>query len=102
MTLRLYPPTMNTGGRPKWPERDTEMLDIINWVLIAASIPVIVVLVNVVRRRARELDARIDQYHEQQEAAKQKGPVDPYADLAALYGAQKPQAKSDDPEDPKT
>lgn len=62
------------------------MLEIIKWIIVAASVPLIIFLVRLVRRRARQLNTRIEQYHAEQEAAKNRcGPVDPYADLAALF-----------------
>lgn len=63
------------------------MLEIIKWIIVAASVPLIIFLVRLVRRRARQLNTRIEQYHAEQEAAKnRRGPaVDPYADLAALF-----------------
>jgi hypothetical protein len=37
-------------------------------------------------RRAKELSARIDEYHAEQDAKKQApGPINPYADLASIY-----------------
>jgi hypothetical protein len=37
-------------------------------------------------RKARRLDARIQEFkREQEELAKQRGPANPYADLAELY-----------------
>ncbi len=65
--------------------REGVVPSIIDWIIIVLSIPLIAFLVKLVRRRARELDARIERYHEEQEAAKQKGPVDPYAEYAALF-----------------
>lgn len=63
-----------------------ELTDILSIVFILVSIPLIVVLARRAKRRAIELDKRIDEYHSEQEAAKdQPGPRDPYADLAALF-----------------
>lgn len=63
------------------------MSEILQWVLIGLSVPLIVVIVLHTIRRARELDARIDEFHAEQEAAKnQPGPVDPYAGMAELFG----------------
>jgi hypothetical protein len=63
-------------------------LEIINWIIAAISVPIIIFLVQLVRRRARQLNARIEEYHAEQEAAKSKpSHVNPYADLAALFNA---------------
>jgi hypothetical protein len=61
-------------------------MEILNWVLIALSVPLIVAMVLYTVRRARELDRRIDEYHEEQEAAaNQPGPINPYEGMAGLY-----------------
>lgn len=65
------------------------MIDILRWILIILSVPLLVLLVLHTVRRARELADRIDEYHEEQEAAKsQPGPVNPYADMAQAFGAE--------------
>lgn len=64
------------------------MWDILNWILIAASVPLIAWLIIRATRRSKELSQRIEQYHEEQEAAKQQPDgLDPYRDFAALFGA---------------
>jgi len=70
-------------------------MEILHWVLIGVSIPLLVVLVIRTRKRARALDERIEEYKEEQEAAKSKpGPVNPYDDLAALmYADRQPTRK---------
>jgi len=61
--------------------------EILQWVLIAVSIPLFVAMVVYTVRRARELDRRIEEYHEEQEAAKnQPGPINPYGQMAELFG----------------
>ena len=63
---------------------DTEIL---RWVLVGLAIPLIVVFVRYTIRRARALDERIDEYHEEQEAQKQQpGPIDPYGGMGELFG----------------
>lgn len=56
-------------------------------VLVLLSIPFLVLAVRVTLARSRELNKRIDDYHAEQEAArKQPGPVNPYQDMAQLFG----------------
>jgi len=63
--------------------------DILKWVLIGLSIPLFVAMVIYTVRRARELDRRIEEYHEEQEAAKdQPGPINPYEQMAGLFGGE--------------
>ena len=63
-------------------------MEILQWVLIGVAIPLLVVLVIRTRKRVRALDGRIQEYKEEQEAAKSKpGPVNPYDDLAELVRA---------------
>jgi hypothetical protein len=63
-------------------------MHILHWLLIGIAIPLIVVLVIRTRSRARALDERIQQYKEEQEAAKSKpGSVNPYEDLANIVRA---------------
>lgn len=63
-------------------------MEVLQWVLIIVSIPLIVVMVIQTRKRARALDERIEEYKEEQESAKSKpGSVNPYDDLAALMHA---------------
>jgi hypothetical protein len=58
---------------------------ILQWVLIVLSVPLIVLMVIQTRKRARALDERIEEYKEEQEAAKsQPGPINPYDDLSKL------------------
>lgn len=60
-------------------------MDILQWAMIALSVPVIVMMVIQTRKRAKALDERIEEYWEEQEAAKSKpGPVNPYEDLANI------------------
>jgi hypothetical protein len=67
--------------------------EILQWVLIGLSIPLFVAMVIYTVRRGRELDRRIEEYHEEQEAAKnQPGPVNPYGQMAGLFGGQGPGA----------
>lgn len=67
------------------------MTDIIQWLLIAVSIPLIVAMVLQTIKRARVLSERIDEYHESQEAqSQQPGPIDPYANIAEIF-APKPE-----------
>lgn len=61
-------------------------MEILRWVLIILSIPLIVMLVVHTRKRIRALEDRIDEYREEQEAAKsQRGPIDLYEDLARAF-----------------
>lgn len=70
-------------------------MQILQWVLIGLSIPLLALMVIQTRKRARELDARIERYKAEQEAAKsQSGPVNPYEDLAQLFAS--PQPKDSD------
>lgn len=59
-------------------------MQILEWVLIAVSAPVIVIMVMQTRKRAKALSERIEEYREEQDAA-QPGPVNPYEDLASLF-----------------
>ena len=60
-------------------------MQILQWALIVLSVPLIILLVIQTRKRARALDERIEDYREEQEAAKsQPGPINPYDDLANL------------------
>ena len=69
-------------------------MEVLQWVLIGVSIPLIVALVIRTRKRARALNERIEEYLKEQEAAKSKpGPVNPYDDLAALMHADGPVRK---------
>ncbi len=61
------------------------MSEILQWVLIGLSVPLIVLIVLHTVRRARDLDARIDEYHAEQEAASGQQ-VDPNAGMAELFG----------------
>ena len=63
-------------------------MEILQWVMIGVSIPLLVWLVIRTQKRARALNERIEEYKEEQEAAKSKpGSVNPYDDLAALFHA---------------
>ena len=70
-------------------------MQLLHWVLIAISLPIIVIMVIQIRKRANALTERIEEYREEQESAK-SGPVNPYEDLASLFA---PDPKSP-PEDP--
>jgi len=64
-------------------------MNIIQWVLIALSIPVLVVMAHLTIKRARALSERIDEYKAAQEAAKNApGPINPYADFASIMGVE--------------
>lgn len=58
-------------------------MDILQWSLIAISVPIIVIMIIQTRKRAKALNERIEEYIEEQEAGK-SGPVNPYEDLATL------------------
>ena len=60
---------------------------ILTWVLVILAIPLLVLFVRPTIKRIRALDERIEDYHESQKAEKRKGPVNPYADMAGLFGA---------------
>lgn len=63
------------------------MTEILRWVLILLSIPLIVMFVMHTVRRIRSLSQRIDEYHESQAAGSQKpGPINPYEGLSAIFG----------------
>ena len=63
------------------------MEDILRWVLVVISIPLLVLFIIHTIRRARSLTERIDEYHESQAAGPQQpGPVNPYQDLSELFG----------------
>ena len=63
------------------------MSDILHWVLIALAIPLFAAMVIYTIRRAHALDRRINEYHEDQEAAKnQPGPINPYEQMGELFG----------------
>ena len=69
--------------------------DILHWVLIALAIPLFVAMVIYTVRRARELDRRIDEYHEEEEAAKnQPGPINPYEQMGEVFGGGQGRAES--------
>jgi choline-glycine betaine transporter len=62
------------------------MLETLQIVLIVASIPLLVFLIVYTVRHAQALNRRIEEYREEEEAAKsQPGPVNPYQQLADLY-----------------
>ncbi|MCE5200599.1 MAG: hypothetical protein ABFD54_10070 [Armatimonadota bacterium] len=46
------------------------MLEIIRWVLVIISIPLIVLLARHARRSARALSERIDEYHEEEDSGR--------------------------------
>ncbi|NLN78529.1 MAG: protein BatD [Armatimonadetes bacterium] len=71
-------------------------MDILNWLLIGASVPLIIVLVVRTKKRAKELDDRIRDYKAEQEAAKSKpGYSDPYMDFAQLMSeSRKPKGRN--------
>lgn len=63
-------------------------MNILRWALIILSIPLIIVFILHIVARAKALSRRIDEYHAEQEAAaNQPGPANPYADMASLFGA---------------
>lgn len=60
-------------------------IDTIRWILIGLSVPVIVLLVIATIRRAKNLSERIDEYHREEEEAKQSGePINPYAAMSEI------------------
>ena len=63
------------------------MIDILRWVLVIISIPLLVLFIIHTIRRVRSLSDRIDEYHESQAAGPQQpGPVNPYQDMSAIFG----------------
>jgi hypothetical protein len=67
---------------------NTDFTGIIKWILVALSIPVVILMVRHSIQSARALSRRIDEYKAEQEAKKQQpGPVNPYSDMGALFGA---------------
>ena len=68
-----------------------DVVEILQWVLVAASVPIVVALGVAAVRRARALSERIEEYHEEQEAQKDSpGPVDPYQSMSELFGPPPP------------
>lgn len=62
------------------------MVEALQIVLILLSIPVLTLMVICVVRSARELNRRIEEYREEQEASQsQPGPINPYQQIAELY-----------------
>lgn len=69
-------------------------MEILQWVLIALSAPLIVLMILQTRKRAQALNERIEEYWEEQEAAKSKpGPVNLYEDLATIVQANRKSGK---------
>lgn len=69
-------------------------MEILQWVLIVLSVPLIVLMIVQTRRRAKALNERIEEYWDEQEEAKSKpGPVNPYEDLASLVQASRKPGK---------
>lgn len=74
-------------------------IEVLRWGLVIVSIPLVVLLVRHSVRRARALSGRIDEYHEEQESqAKTPGPINPYKDMAELFGVP-PEPTEDKKED---
>lgn len=70
-------------------------MEILQWVLIGVAVPLIVLMVFQTRKRVRDLNERIKEYEEEQEAAKATpGTINPYADLALLMQSDKPKDRS--------
>lgn len=68
-------------------------MEIIKWVLLAVSFPIIGWLVVRTTRNARMLNQRIDEYHREQEElqrqAKQEGKaINPYEQMMQIYNRQ--------------
>ena len=71
-------------------------MEILRWALIILSIPLLVAFVLHIIARAKALNRRIDEYHAEQEAAKnQPGPVNPYADMGLLFGSENDDKKDE-------
>lgn len=70
--------------------RSMLLIDILRWALPILSIPLIVMMVIHTRRRVKQLSDRIDEYHAEQEAQKQAGPVDPYRGMSDFIGLLRP------------
>lgn len=64
-------------------------MEILRWILIGLSLPVIGWLVIRTKRNASELNQRIDEYHKEQEELERqrgrKGPINPYEQMANLF-----------------
>lgn len=61
------------------------MIEIIHWSLIALAVPIIAFLVVTTVRRARALSDRIDEYHKEEEEAKQSGQsINPYEAMSRI------------------
>ncbi|MDH7601306.1 MAG: hypothetical protein QHI38_04075 [Armatimonadota bacterium] len=62
------------------------MAEVLRICLIVCSIPLLAVLIVYTVRHVRELDRRIEEYREEQQAAKsQPGQINPYQQIAELY-----------------
>jgi|GEM_PF-2428462 len=71
-------------------------MEILQWILIGLSAPLIVLMVIQARKRARALEDRIEEYREEQEAAKsQPGPINPYEDLSKIIHIDPNRLKND-------
>lgn len=69
-------------------------MEVLHWVLIVISLPLLVIMVIQTRKRAKALNDRIEEHLEQQEAAK-SAPSNPYEDLASLFGPEPPSKPED-------
>ena len=60
-------------------------MQILQYILIGISVPFIILLIIDARKRAKALADRIEQYKQEEEAAKsQPGPINPYKDFTTL------------------
>lgn len=74
-------------------------METLQWILIGISVPIIVAMVVQTRKRAKALTERIEEYLEEEEAAK-SGPANPYPDMSTLFG-RTPDAKTGTREHPR-
>ena len=71
-------------------------MEVLRWILICLSVPLILLMAIQTRKRAKALEERIEEYKEEQEAAKATpGPINPYDDLAALVRSNREQSAKD-------
>jgi hypothetical protein len=65
------------------------VMDVLYWVLLVVSLALVCALVRHAMRRARALDDRISEFHDEQDNPA-PGPVNPYADMSNIFGANPP------------
>jgi hypothetical protein len=76
-------------------------MEVVKWILVGVSIPVIGWLLARTRRNAGMLNERIDEYHREQEELEKRGggkrgPVNPYEQMSELFGPNVEKEKEND------